>query len=165
MFREMRRKSQKLTAKECEAILYRGTSGVLAVHGDEEYPYAVPLSYVYSDGKIFFHCAKSGHKLDVLRSNANVSFCVIDKDTIMPEEYTSYFRSVIVFGKIRILELDSEKRNAIEKLALKYSPDGNTDERCKVIEREYAALTMLELSIYHMSGKAAIEVIRNNIRI
>ena len=67
MFRAMRRKRQQLSRAEAEAILERGTSGVLAVAGDDGYPYAVPLSYVYQDGKLWFHCANSGHKLDAVR--------------------------------------------------------------------------------------------------
>lgn len=157
MFRELRRKRQLLPTNECVQILETGTSGVLAVSGDDGYPYAVPLSYVYCDSKIYFHCAKSGHKLDAVMRNPKVSFCVIDQDQIVPEEYTTYFRSVIVFGKIRILAEDTEKRAAIEKLAAKYSPmqeEGRKNE----IDKEFPALCMLELSIEHMSGKEAIEL-------
>ena len=112
MFREMRRKRQKLSKEECEEILFRGTSGVLAVSGDDGYPYAVPLSYLYENGKIFFHCAKTGHKLDSIHRNEKASFCVIDQDQIVPEEYTTYFRSVIVFGRIRVMEEDDARRTA-----------------------------------------------------
>ena len=83
MFREMRRKRQQLSPAECEEILRRGTSGVLAAEGDGGYPYAVPLSYIYEDGRLYFHCAKAGHKLDAVRRNKKVSFCVIDRDTIV----------------------------------------------------------------------------------
>ena len=123
MFREMRRKKQALAREDCAAILNRGTSGVLALAGDNNYPYAVPISYVYDGEKLYFHCAKSGHKLDAINRNARVSFCVIDQDQNVPEEYTSYFRSVIVFGSMRILTDEREKRNAVEQLALKYAPD------------------------------------------
>lgn len=111
------------------AILYAGTSGVLALDGDDGYPYAVPISYVYDGKKIYFHCAKTGHKLDAIRRNAKASFCVVDQDQIVPEEYTTYFRSVVVFGQIRILENENEKRLAIEKLAIKYSPDESAASR------------------------------------
>ena len=84
MFREMRRKKQMLSLEECVAVLDNGTSGVLAVDGDNDYPYAVPLSYVYCDSKIFFHCARSGHKLDAIARNEKVSFCVIEADQVMP---------------------------------------------------------------------------------
>lgn len=117
MFREMRRKRQLLSKEDTQKILYQGTSGVLAVSGDDGYPYAVPLSYVYDGEKIYFHSAKSGHKLDAIVKNPKASFCVIDQDNIVPDEYTTYFRSVIVFGTIHILHDEAEKREAIEKLA------------------------------------------------
>jgi nitroimidazol reductase NimA-like FMN-containing flavoprotein (pyridoxamine 5'-phosphate oxidase superfamily) len=159
MFREMRRKKQVLSKEESIEILVKGTSGVLAVYGDEGYPYAVPLSYVYQDSKIFFHCAKSGHKLDAIERNSKVSFCVIDQDKVVPEEYTSYFRSVIVFGNARILEDETEKRSALERLAARYSPD-QVQGRQQEIESQFKQVCMIELSIDHMSGKEAIELVR-----
>ena len=91
MFREMRRKRQQLSPEETEAILSRRTNGVLAVLGDEGYPYAVPLSYVWHDGRIYFHCAKSGHKLDAIRACDKVCFTVVDKDDVIPEEFPPFF--------------------------------------------------------------------------
>ena len=160
MFREMRRKRQVLSQEDSEKILYQGISGVLAVSGDDDYPYAVPLSYVYDGHKIYFHSAKSGHKLDSILKNPKASFCVIDKDQIIPEEYTTYFRSVIVFGIIRILQDDEEKREAIEKLAVKYAPDDTEENRKSAIEREWKPLCMLEMTPQHISGKEAIELVR-----
>lgn len=160
MFREMRRKRQALSKEDCAAILNRGTSGVLALAGDDDYPYAVPISYVYDGEKLYFHCAKSGHKLDAICRNPKASFCVIDKDKIVPEEYTTYFRSVIVFGKIRILEDDGEKRSAIEKLALKYAPDDTMENRQEAIDKEWTPLCTLEMVPEHISGKEAIELAR-----
>ncbi|WP_294687455.1 pyridoxamine 5'-phosphate oxidase family protein [uncultured Faecalicoccus sp.] len=161
MFREMRRKRQVLLPEEIHAVLDRGTSGGLALSGDDDYPYAVPISYVYDGEKIYFHCAKSGHKLDAIQRNERASFCVIDQDQIMPEEYTSYFRSVIVFGRIHIIEDEAKKRLAIEKLALKYAPDDQKIHREQAIERDWKPLCMLEMTIDHMSGKEAIELIKN----
>ncbi|HAB60913.1 MAG TPA: 5-nitroimidazole antibiotic resistance protein [Lachnospiraceae bacterium] len=160
MFREMRRKKQVLSLEENIQVLNRGTSGVLAVSGDDNYPYAVPLSYVYHDNKIFFHCAKKGHKLDAIFRNEKVSFCVIDKDEVIQDEYTSYFRSVIVFGKARILEDDSEKRKAIEILTARYSPDIEKIHQMHAIDKEYNILCMIELTIDHMSGKEAMELVK-----
>lgn len=160
MFREMRRKKQVLTLEENIQILNRGTSGVLAVSGDDDYPYAVPLSYVYHDNKIFFHCAKTGHKLDAIARNEKVSFCVIDKDQIVQEEYTSYFRSVIAFGKARILENEAEKRKALEILTARYSPDQEEVHRMQAIENEFNIVCLIELTIDHMSGKEAMEFIK-----
>ena len=160
MFREMRRKKQLLTPEESAAVLHRGTSGVLALAGDDGYPYAVPMSYVYDGAKLYFHCAKSGHKLDAIQRNCKASFCVIDQDQIVPEEYTSHFRSVIVFGAMRILEDDGEKRAAIEALALKYAPDNDAADRTRAIDREWTPLCMLELTIDHITGKEAIELVK-----
>ena len=159
MFREMRRKKQKLSKEECDRILYNGTSGVLALHGDNGYPYAVPVSYVYNGEKLLFHSAKNGHKIDAILKNAAASFCVIDQDQIVPEEYTTYFRSIIAFGRIRILEDDAEKRSAIEKLAVKYAPDDTAENRNNAIDREWKLLCMMEMEIEHLTGKQAIEMI------
>ena len=164
VFREMRRKRQELPQQEVLDILRRGTSGVLALLGDNDYPYAVPISYVYDEGKIYFHSAKSGHKLDALRKSAKVSFCVIDKDVVVPEKYTTYFRSVIAFGEIRVIEDEREKRAAIEKLSLKYAPEDTAANREDAINREWEALCMLELKIDHVTGKAAKELIKENQR-
>lgn len=160
MFRAMRRKRQALSPEACAAILARGTSGVLALSGDDGYPYAVPLSYVYDGGAIYFHCAREGHKLDAIRRNPKASFCVIDQDQVVPEEYTSYFRSVIAFGTVRVLEGEGEKRSAIEKLALKYAPEDSAGRRREAIDREWMSLCMLEMTVEHLTGKEAIELVR-----
>ena len=94
MFREMRRKKQQLSMEESRRILDEGTSGVLALSGDEDYPYAVPISYVYDGDRLYFHCAKSGHKLDAVRRNPKASFCVIGQDQVLPEKYTTLFRRI-----------------------------------------------------------------------
>jgi nitroimidazole resistance protein nimA len=162
VFREMRRKKQTLSQQEIANILHKGTSGVLALLGDNDYPYAVPISYVYDDGKIYFHSAKSGHKIDAIQKTAKASFCVIDKDLIVPAEYTTYFRSVIAFGQIRVIEDDREKRAAIEKLAIKYAPEDTAANRDNTINREWKPLCMLEMTIEHITGKEAIELVKEN---
>ena len=160
MFRAMRRKRQQLSRAEAEAILERGTSGVLAVAGDDGYPYAVPLSYVYQDGKLWFHCAKSGHKLDAVRREEKASFCVIDQDQVVPEEYTTYFRSVIAFGRVRVLEEEGEKRAAIDALARRYFPGDTQENRDTYIAREWAGVALLELTVEHLTGKQATELVQ-----
>ena len=158
MFRELRRKRQALSETDCSDILKRGTSGVLALMGDGEYPYAVPMSYVYDGEKLYFHCAKSGHKLDAIAGNPKASFCVVDRDQVVPEEYTTYFRSVIVFGTMRIIEEEQEKRTAVEKLALKYAPEDSAQNRGAAIEKDWKPLCMLELTPEHITGKEAVEL-------
>lgn len=159
MFRDMRRNRQQLPQEECLAILERGTCGVLALSGDGGYPYAVPISYVYDNGKIYFHSAVSGHKIDALSRNNKASFCVVDQDRIVPEKYTTCFRSVIAFGKLRILSEPATKRSAIEKLALKYAPADSASNRGQTIEQSWEAFCMLEMTVEHITGKAARELL------
>lgn len=160
MFRKMRRDRQLLSNKENIEILNNGTSGVLALSGDNEYPYAVPISYVYDNSKIYFHSAKSGHKIDAILKCNKASFCVIAQDDVFPEEYTTHFRSVIAFGKIRILENEIEIKEAIEKLAVKYCPNSRSENVNQEIAKFWNSLCMIEFSVEHMTGKEAIEITR-----
>ena len=159
MYPEMRRKKQALSPATCDAILQAGTSGVLALSGADGQPYAVPLSYVYHEGKVYFHCARAGHKLDLLDQNPKVSFCVIGQDQVVPEKYTTYYRSVIVFGTVRRLTAGEEKRAAILALARRYSPDEPAEGVEAEIARYWDALCMLELTPGHITGKECIELV------
>jgi len=156
----MRRKKQLLSEEDAAAVLNRGTAGVLALSGDDGYPYAVPLSYVYDGSKIYFHGAKAGHKVDAIRRCEKASFCVVDQDQVVPEEYTSYFRSVIVFGALRIVEDDAEKLEAIKKLAVKYAPENSAQRLKSAIDREWKPLCVMEMTVHHMTGKEAVELMR-----
>mgnify|MGYP000987251321 CR=1 FL=1 len=158
MFREMRRIKQLLSMEDTVSVLDRCTNGVMACMGDEDYPYAVPVSYVYYKDKIYFHSGKSGYKIDAITKNPKVSFTVVDKDTIVSQEYTSYFRSVIAFGKARITEGD-EWHEAFKALVEKYSGDMPKDEKHeKIIEctRSY----VIAIDIDHITGKEAIELVK-----
>ena len=159
MFHKMRRNVQQLSQEESEAVLLRGTAGVLALMGDKAFPYAVPISYVYDGEHIYFHSATEGHKIDAIERNPNASFAVIDQDEVIPEKYTTAFRSVIVFGSIRIIEDDAEKLAAIRKLALKYAPDNTEQQHAAEIDGAWSRFCMLEMSIAHMTGKQAIELV------
>lgn len=155
MFREMRRNQQQLSARENDEILRRCTSGVLAVTGDDGYPYAVPLSYVYQDGKLWFHCAVTGHKLDAIAQNDKVSFCVIDQDQVIPEKLTSAYRSVIVFGRARVPEDEAERRRAARWLGEKYDP-ANSSDMDREIDGALSRMRIIRLDIEHMTGKEGI---------
>ena len=159
MFHKMRRNVQQLSQEESEAVLLRGTAGVLALAGDKAFPYAVPISYVYDGEHIYFHSATEGHKIDAIERNPNASFAVIDQDEVIPEKYTTAFRSVIVFGSIRIIGDDAEKLAAIRKLALKYAPDNTEQQHAAEIDGAWSRFCMLEMSIAHMTGKQAIELV------
>jgi nitroimidazol reductase NimA-like FMN-containing flavoprotein (pyridoxamine 5'-phosphate oxidase superfamily) len=158
MERKMRRFRQQLTDAENEAVLRRGTHGVLALDGDDGTPYAVPVSYVYDNGRIFIHGASSGYKIDCIRKNPKVSFCVVDLDEIHPERFTTHFRSVIVFGKARIMEKE-EIREALLKLALRYTPDDR--EGCEAeTDGAVSRVAMIEILPDQITGKQAKELMR-----
>lgn len=159
MFRKMRRFKQQLTEDEAVKILKNSKSGVLAVNGDGGYPYTVPLNFVYTDSKIYFHCAKSGHKLDAIKNDSKVSFCVIAEDKVDSEKLTTLFKSVIVFGKAKIMENEAEIKLAMTAFGLKYNNDINAVE--KEIQREWNGLCCVEIEIEHITGKQAIELLRS----
>jgi nitroimidazol reductase NimA-like FMN-containing flavoprotein (pyridoxamine 5'-phosphate oxidase superfamily) len=158
MFREMRRGKQVLAADEVEAVMGRCTNGILACLGDDGYPYAAPLSYVYADGRIYFHSAKEGHKIDAITKYPKVSFAVVDKDEIVSEKLTSYFRSVIAFGKARIAGGD-ERLTAFRALVEKYSGDLPAEIKGKEISNCTAAL-IVAIDVEHITGKEAVELVR-----
>lgn len=158
MFRTMRRNQQQLSQQECVDILTRRTSGVLALSGDDGYPYAVPMSYVWQEGKLYFHSALAGHKVDAARRCSKASFCVIDQDEVIPERYTTEYKSVIVFGTLRELE-GEEFFAAIRQLAAKYSP-AQVQGREQEIQQSLGRFLMLELTAEHMTGKECIELTR-----
>ena len=158
MFREMRRKMQALTAEETAEILKRNPSGVLSLNGDDGYPYGVPLSYVYLDSKLYFHCAGAGHKLDSILKDDKVSFCVIDQDQVVGEEYTTYFRSVIAFGRARVLE-GVEKLRPLVELCEKYYP-GHLEQTRQKAEHALKNVSIVEVTIEHMTGKTAMELVK-----
>ena len=159
-FREMRRKRQQLTQEESIAILKKATAGTLALVGDNDYPYAVPISFVYHEGKLYFHSAMAGHKVDAIRKCDKASFCVIDKDDVKPEKYTTFFRSVIAFGRIHIVEDDEEKLNIVRMLGNRYNPH-HEETLQKEIESGFSHMLAIRLDIEHLTGKEAIELVRD----
>lgn len=159
MFREMRRYKQLLSKERAEEMLTKATSGVLALHGDDDYPYAVPVSYVYDDGHIYFHGASQGHKMDSIRRDAKASFCVIDTDQVLPEDYTTAFRSVICFGVINVISDDEKRREIGVKIGERYWP-GHLAEANAEVDAEWNNITICDFSIEHMTAKEAIEFVR-----
>ena len=118
----------------------------------------MPLSYVYLDSKLYFHCAGSGHKLDSILKDDKVSFCVIDQDQVVGEEYTTYFRSVIAFGRARVLE-GAEKLRPLVELCEKYYP-GHLEQTRQKAEHALKNVSIVEVTIEHMTGKTAMELVK-----
>lgn len=152
MFRKMRRAAQQLSEAECIEILEKGDDGVLSVLGDDGYPYGVPINYFYEDGKIYLHCAKSGHKFDAIKKCDKVSFCVVDKHTVLPKLYATKYTSVIIFGRAEIMDNAEKMKEMVQRLALKFCPGDEAGVAAET-EKDFPALAMIEITIEHMTGK------------
>ena len=161
-FRPMRRIRQQLPYDECIEILNQATSGVLALHGDNDYPYALPISFVYSDGCIYFHSAVEGHKIDAIRRDERCSFCVIDADDVQPATFTTHFKSVIAFGRIQIIEDDDERLRVLRLLGQRYSPNDHKGLQHE-IDTLFSRVAMLCLRIEHITGKEAKELMQQRV--
>ena len=159
MFRKMRRTGQALPMEEIEQILASCTSGVLALLGDEDYPYAVPLSYVYHNGKIYFHGAMDGHKADAVRRHDKASFCVIAADDVVPARFTTRYLSVIAFGRVREVLDTAEKRESLMALAKRYGMQ-HMERGEKEIRDEWNNVCMIALDIEHVTGKGSLELMQ-----
>ena len=155
MFRKMRRAKQELSKEECIDILTNEPRGVLALLGDYDYTYALPMSHVYVDGKIYFHGAKTGHKSDAVKKHEKVSYCVMDKGVLNDDGWSYTFRSVIVFGKITTLADKDEKIDRLTYLGDKFFP--THEETVKEINRLIDKTEVFEISIDYMSGKIVEE--------
>ena len=158
MFQKMRRFKQELQQNEIERILRHNTSGVLALIDTDGYPYSVPLSYVYSDDKIYFHSAKSGHKIAAIKNCNKATFCVIDKDDVQPEKYTTFYKSVIAFGNVEIVGDNAETLYAIKELGEKYYPNHDKELQTE-IEKFKSAFLIIRFDIEHITGKQAKELV------
>ena len=154
MFREMRRKNQQMSDEEVRDILAAATSGVLALAGENDYPYAVPMSFAYDEKKerLLFHTARVGHKMTAIERCDKASFCIIAEDKVVPHRFLTQYRSVIAFGRLRVLKSDEEKREAAEFLGEAYYP-GHPEACVEEIKKHWPAFNMVELKIEHLTGK------------
>ena len=156
MFRPMRRYKNQITEEECKAILKTEWRGVLSVHGEDGYPYALPIDFMYDEtsGKILFHCAKEGHKIDALKKDNRVSFCVYDKGN-SEGDWSLHFKSVIVFGKIRFIDDEDETYCSAEKFGAKFFP--THEELDTELNSAVRRVQMLELTPDCITGKRVHE--------
>ena len=157
MFRELKRKKQQLSREECIDILKTELRGVLSLQGDDGYPYGVPINYWYceEDGKLYFHSGKTGYKVDAVRACDKVSFCVCDQGVRQEGEWWFTIRSVIIFGRIQIVEDHEKTIWASRQLSLKFTSD--TDYIEDEIRRVGAHTLCFELTPEHMTGKVVTE--------
>ncbi len=155
MFRPMRKSDRAMSEERTRALLVSGSVGVLGTVGADGYPYAVPLSYVADDdgGFVYFHCAGEGQKLDNLLREPRVSFCVVgENEPARNGEFTTYYESVIAFGRADVVDGDEEKRGALRRLMEKYTP-GHGARAEAAIESGLKAVTIVRIQIEHLTGK------------
>ena len=157
MFRELLRINKKLSMEECIHVLKTEKRGVLSVNGDNDYPYGMPMNHWYNeeDGKIYFHCGNMGHRLDALKKDSKVSFCTYDGGYRHPGQWALNVKSVIVFGKIEIVDDMNRIIDITTKLSYKFTQN---DEYIKnEIEQNIHRTLLLELTPEHICGKLVNE--------
>ena len=157
MFRELVRKNKQLSAEDCIQVLKTETRGVLSVLGDEEYPYGMPMNHFYNeaDGALYFHCGNIGHRLESLRKHDKVSFCAFTQGERAADHWALIVKSVIVFGRMEIIDNLEEIIDITTKLSHKFTQD---DEYIKKEIEQHAHRTLLlRLQIEHICGKLVTE--------
>lgn len=158
MFREMRRKDRAMTVEDARALLKDGGYGILSTVGEDGYAYGVPLNYAVEGDYIYMHCAIKGQKLDNLSFNDKVSFCVVGREKVVPEELTTEFESVIVFGRARLSADAREKAKGLKVIADKYAFD--YQEKAADSIRKAAPVTqVIILEIEHITGKRSKKLV------
>jgi len=151
MFPELSKKDRALSREDCIKILTETEDGALALIGDNGYPYSVPMSFAYADGKIYLHGLDKGYKMDLMRKNDKVSFSVIGESVNVPEKTSVKFKSVIIFGRARILP-DEEKGAGMALISQKYAGD-YPEVVEKTTKAFWKAFSVVEIAIEHMTGK------------
>lgn len=157
MFREMRRKKKEIGTDAAEALLERSRRGILAVNGDDGYPYAVPINYLFDreNRKIYFHGARIGHKAEALKANDKVCFTVYGNETVREDSWAPFVQSAVVFGRCRFVEAGESATALLKRLAMKYYP--NEELADEEIAKAGKAAQVYEIEIEHLSGKEVQE--------
>jgi len=150
-FRPLRRIRQAAGEDECKSLLANAPRGILSVHGENGYPYGIPVNYIFIDDKIYIHGAKEGHKMDAILSDDKVAFTVLSEPVKNPGEWWNCFTSVICFGRIKVIEDPALSDSLLRSLGAKYFPEGYDIDGDMVRNAPRAAV--LEITIDHMSGK------------
>ena len=148
----IRRSDRKISHDDAMALLASATYGVFSTVGEDGRPYAIPLSYVLDDRVIYVHCATEGRKLDNIRANPAVSFCVVGHTKVLPGEFATEYESAVASGTARLV-LGDEKQMALVRLLEKYSPDF-MKQGLKYIAGSLDKVEVIRIDIEEISGKA-----------
>ena len=154
MFRPMRRKSRAISDEAARRLLETERRGVLAVAGDDGYPFAFPINFFFDAeaGKIYFHGAKKGHKVDSLRRCDKVCFTVMGNERVVQgEEWAPFVQSAVAFGRCKLIEDADAAMAAMRRLALRYYP--SAEEIDAEIAQSMPAVQLFEIDIEHLTGK------------
>ncbi len=152
--RPIRRKDRALTKEESAELISRGEYGVLATVDAGGQPYAVPLSYVVRDERLYFYSAMAGHKIDNISHNPRVSFAVVgETQPVYDRDFSTYYESVVVFGPLRLVEDEKEKHEALWHLAAKYLPD-YLDQAQASIKKSFSRTAVYALEMEVITGKS-----------
>lgn len=157
MFRAMRRKKKEIRMEESKKLLHDARRGVLAVNGDNNYPYAVPVNYLYDEEnqKIYFHGSRTGHKIDAIKACDKVCFTVFGNETIKEESWAPFVQSVVLFGRCHLIEDQQSSFALLKRFAMKFYPnEAMVDEEMAASGR---AAQMFEIEIEHWTGKEVQE--------
>ena len=157
MFRKIRRVKNEISVEEAKSLLHHNKRGALAVHGDLGYPYCIPINFYYDeeDNRIYFHSARSGHKIDAIKANDKVCFTTWDDGYLEEGDWAYHVSSCVVFGRACLVKDLDLARDRIRKFALKYYPGAQEVDR--EIERSFQAVQMAAIDIEHISGKRVHE--------
>ena len=157
MFRPVRKKKNEISAEAAKQLLHTERRGVFAVNGDDGYPYAIPINFFYDEpaGKIYFHGAHAGHKVDALRACDKICFTVYGNETVKDEAWAPYMQSAVVFGRCHMREYSPESMEKIKRFAMKYYPEES------MVDQEIAdtgrAVQLYEIDIEYSTGKEVQE--------
>lgn len=157
MFRPIRKRKNEIDRSAAEALLRESRRGVLAVNGEDGYPYAVPINYLYDAAaqKIYFHGARAGYKVDALRNSDKVCFTVYGNETVREEAWAPFVQSTVVFGRCRLLENGPDTTALLKRFVMKYYPSEELAE--EEIARSGKAVQLFEITVEHLSGKEVQE--------
>ena len=157
MFRKVRKKSNEISTEAAKKLLHCARRGIIAMNGEDGYPYAIPINYLYDEenNKIIFHGAKVGDKIDLLKASDKICFTAYGNERIEEEAWAPYVQSAVVFGRCHMVEGQEKTIDLVKKLARKYFPDE------KLVEEEAAksgkAVQMFEIEIEYLTGKEVHE--------
>lgn len=155
MNREMYKKERQISDEAARELFAKGNHGTLAVNGDDGYPYAVPVNYVYYGGSIYIHSAKYGYKIDAVQRDDKVCFSAILDSEIQQDKFTAAFRSIVAFGRISFVEDEAEKKRILEEFIYKMTPDF-IEGGMKFVKGAIGKTALLKIEVEEIKGKQSL---------